>query len=776
MSRLNTPAPTLVEKTPVEKTSVEKAEHKYLGKPRKLLEGSGKISGRTRYAGDVSVPGMLHLRPVLSTRAHAKILGIDKREAEKTPGVVAVLSAQDLLTRDRPITSRSDAILAKDRVLFVGQPVVAVVAETEAAAADGAALVNVTYEELPVVSRLEEAERAPVIWPEGLPGGEATGVTHAALEEQEDEAQGKPSNAYKTSTYERGDIEAGFREADAVVEHAFRLASAYQGYLEPHAVVVEPDPLRGGLTLYTSTQGQFTVRNSVADILGLKRGKVRVVPMTVGGGFGSKYGTIEPLAAAVAYTLDKPVRLALTRLEDMQTTTPAPASHIALKLGAKKDGTLTAIQATTVVDAGAFGFEFGGLWPLLLGSNYRAPNLRIDSTEMLTNKTEMGAYRAPGAPHTTFAMESCIDELARALRLDPIEFRLKNVSITGDPMTNGKPWPSLGLKACLERLRDHPAWTERSTAEDEGVGIAVSSWPCAMSPSASVCRLEADGTVRVQVGSVDISGVNSSLVLVAAETLGVSPDEVELVQGDTDAGPFAPGSGGSQVTYSVAGAVAEAARDVRAKVLELAAEHLEARLEDLELKEGAVQVRGVPSSAIKLAKLASIAESKAGGPGPIIGQGRAAVQENAPGAVAHLVKVAVDRETGRVNVKQYLAIQDVGFALNPLMVEGQIHGGVVQGLGLGLFEGFSYDDHGYPITGSFMDYALPKASDVPDIEAVLLENPSPYGPYGARGVGEPPITAGAAAIANAVRDAVGVRTLETPIHPQSLWRALNEVS
>ena len=757
-------------------TVTEKPEtHSYVGKPRKLLEGLGKVAGRARYTGDLSVPGMLHLRPVTSPHAHAKIVSIDKSEAEKVPGVVAVLVASDLVTAEHTISSRSDAILAKDRVLFVGQPVVAVVAETEAAAEDGVDKVQVTYEELPGIGSLSQAtaDGAPVIWPEGLPQGGSAGVTHAEVEEQESEAKGEPSNVYKTSSYSRGDVEAAFEEADAVVEHTFDLSSAYQGYLEPHSVVVEPDQLLGGMTVHTSTQGQFGVRNKVADILGLSRGKVRVVPMTVGGGFGSKYGIVEPFAAAVAYTLGRPLRYVLTRSEDLQSTTPAPASRITLKIAGKRDGTLTAAKADIILDAGVFAFEFGGLWPLLLGSNYKFPNLNFETTEVGTNKTEMGAYRAPGAPHTTFAMESSIDELARALELDPLEFRLKNLSETGDPMTNGNPWPSLGLKECLTTLKDHAAWTGRQTAEDEGIGIAVSSWPCAMSPSASVCRLDSDGTLRVQVGSVDISGVNSSLVLVAAEALGVSPDRVEIIQGDTDSGPFAPGSGGSQVTYSVSGAVRRAAEQVRTKVLELAADHLEARLEDLELKDGNVQVKGVPSSATTLAKLAQIAEKTKGGPGPIVGEGSVAVEENAPGTVAHLAKVKVDRDTGQVTLLKYLAIQDVGFAINPTMVDGQIHGGVVQGVGLGLLEALRYDGGGQSLTSSFVEYAMPRATSVPDIETVLLNNPSPHGPFGARGVGEPPVTAPAAAIANAVRDAVGVRMTEMPITPQALWEAID---
>ncbi len=758
-------------------TPFTNTEHKVLGKGRKIIDGLDKIAGRARYVGDVTVPGLLHLRPVLSPVAHAKIISVDKSEAEKVPGVVAILTAQDLVTRDRTISSRSDAILAKDRVLFVGQPVIAVVAETEAAAEDAASKVMVEYEDLPVSSSIETslAESAHVIWPTGLPKGDLEVISHAEVEEEEEENEEEEiTNLYRTNHLERGDIEQGFAEADIIVEKHFKIASQYQAYLETHGCVIEPDALKGGLTIYTTTQGQFGVRNKVADILKLKRSNVRVVAMTVGGGFGSKYGTIEPLAATVAYTLNRPVKLILQRGEDLQTTTPAPPTQIKLKLGAKKDGSLTAAKADIIIDAGAFAFEFGGLTGLLLGSNYKFPSLKFEIKEVITNKTEMGAYRAPGAYQSTFAMEQCIDELARELKLDPVEFRLKNLSETDDPMANGSPWPSLNLKACLTRLSEHPAWTSQDKAEDEGIGIAVSAWPCALSPSASTCRVDSDGTVKVVVGSVDISGVNSSLVLVAAEVLGVSPDDVELIQGDTALGPFAPGSGGSQVTYSVSGAVANAAEDVKEKLVELAAEHLEARAEDIELVDGAAQVKGVPTSAVKLGKLAQIAESTRGGHGPIVGEGRSARKKNSPGSVAHLAKVKVDRDTGEVKVLQYVAVQDVGYALNPMLVEGQIHGGVVQAIGLGLFENHSYDEFGQLASASFMDYALPRTVDVPNIEAIQLNLPAPDGPFGARGVGEPPITAGAAAIANAIKDATGVRMTEMPMRPTTVWKALSE--
>jgi CO/xanthine dehydrogenase Mo-binding subunit len=556
-----------------------------------------------------------------------------------------------------------------------------------------------------------------------------------------------------------------------VVERIYKTPIVHQTYLEPCAVVAEPGPLGDSLTLYVSTQGQFGVRDEVARLLGLAKSKVRVVPMTVGGGFGAKYGIIEALVAATAIQLGRPVRMVLTRSEDFLTTTPSPATVIEIKTGAKRDGTLTAIQARVLMDNGVFPFTLGGIVGILLGGYYKCANVQIDCYEVFTNKPQAGAYRAPGAPSATFALESNIDDLARELGMDPLEFRYRNAAETGDLMGNGDPWPSMGLKQCLDRMREHPAWRERKPGE--GVGIAVGGWPCGMSPAAAVCRVDDDGTIRVHVGSVDISGVNSSFVLVAAEILGVAPEQVEIIQGDTQTGPYAGPSGGSQTTYSVAGAVASAAHEVRRKLLNVAADHFEAAVDDLELKDGMVQVKGVPSRSVPIGELADIAQGKRGGPGPIVGEGTAAVEENAPGFVVHLAKVAVDPDTGQVTPLRYVAVQDVGFALNPLMVTGQIQGGAVQGIGWGLYEAMVYDEHGQLLTGSFMDYDIPKIDTVPPVEIILVQNPSPLGPFGARGIGEPPITAGAAALANAVRDATGVRVTETPIRSESVWRAMH---
>lgn len=757
--------------------SQPQGEFRHLGKGRKLVDGLEKLTGRARYAGDVRLPGMLYARVVLSPYAHARILSIDAAQARVIPGVVAVLRAADLPTRGKVASSRTTTTLAADTVRYRGEPVALVLAESAAIATDGAAAVLVDYEPLEAVASMDRALEAdaPLIWPDGPPKAEVDlTAVHTGGAGSEAATTHERSNVHERKRFERGDVAAGLARADILIERTYTTPIIHQGYIEPHACVADPDPLRGTITIYTGTQGQFGVRDEVARLLGVERGKVTVTPMIMGGGFGAKYGIIEPLAAAAAVAVGRPVMLTLTRSEDFLTTTPSPASRIHLKLGATRDGTLTALQAEVDLDNGLYPFTLGGILSLLLGGYYRCDNLCIDVREVITHKPQAGAYRAPGAPQATFAIESSIDDLAHELGMDPLELRMLNAAGPEDLTGEGEPWDDLGLEKVLRAAREHPLWQERnSCAPGEGVGLAVGGWPCGSNTAAAVCRVDTDGTVRVHVGSVDISGVNSSFVLVAAEILGVAPEQVEIVAGDTRSGPYGPSSGGSQVTYSVSGAVAEAARAARRQLLEMASHMFEARVEDIEIQDGAAFVRGVPGRTIPIGALSAKAQNKRGGPGPIVGEGRSAPADNAASFVVHIVKVAVDRETGRVTPLRYVAIQDVGFALNPLMVEGQIHGGSAQGIGWGIYEAMRYDENGELLTGSLMDYTLPRATMLPPIEVQLVQNPSINGPFGVRGVGEPPITAGAAALANAVRAAVNVRVTDLPINDEKVWRALH---
>lgn len=754
----------------------ENNTYKYLGKPRKIVDGFDKVTGHARYTADLSLRGMVHARPVLSPYAHATITEIDTSEAETMPGVLAVLTAEDLPTYDKTMNSRNSSVLARGKVLFVGQPVAVIVAETAQAAQDAVDFVYVDYEPLPVVSDMDAAldPSAYTIWPHGLPQeGEDLTAAHGDSGPAGEASNDKPNNVLGETRFERGDIEQGFAEADVIVENTYNISVVHQAYLEPHSCVADPDPMGRGLTLYTATQGLYQVRDNVARLLDLPSSQVRVVPMVFGGGFGAKYGILEPLVGAVAMVVDRPVSMVLSRSEDFLTTTPSPAGRITLKTGIKNDGTLTALHAKSYNDNGIYSFQINGIIGGMIGGYYKWPNLLFEGFEVNTHKPQPGAYRAPGSPQATFAMESNMDEMARKLGRDPIDLRLQNVAEEGDLMGHGRPWPPMGLKNCLEALRDHPAWQEGKKNGNEGIGIAIGGWPSFMLPATANCHMDNDGTVNLTLGSVDISGVFSSFVLVAAEIMGVSPDDVRIVQGDTRTGPFGPSSGGSQVFYSLGGAVRKAAENARDKLLQLAGDHFEAAPEDIELAEGEAFVKGVPDKTVKLAQLATKARSMRGGPGPITGEGSASQEQNAPGFVAHLVKIHIDPDTGEIQPLHYTAIQDVGFAVNPLMVQGQMHGGALQGLGFGLYEAMNYDADGQLTTGSFMDYNLPRAESAPTVETVILEVPSPYGPFGARGVGEPPITAGAAAVANAIRDVTGARMTDLPIRPEALWREIS---
>jgi CO/xanthine dehydrogenase Mo-binding subunit len=736
-------------------------------------DGEPKVTGHSQYTGDLRVPELLHARLVLSPYAHARIVRIDSAEAARVPGVVGIFTADDLPLVEPDGLTRSRDPLARDRVFFEGQPVVAVVARSEAAAEDAAMLVDVEYDEQEAAVDPEQTlgdDRELVHGAEALGIREDAGA-HTSAGGHTEQIR-RPANATSADRYRRGDVEAGFAEADAVVEDEYRTAWVHQAYLETQSSMAVPDGA-GNLTVYTSTQGQFFVRSEVAKALGIPQKRVKVVMMEIGGGFGAKYALIDPLVAGLAWALRQPVRLVFSRNEDFLAANPAPGTVIRVKTGAKRDGTLTAMQATVIVDTGAFPGGTAGIVSLLLGGTYRFPNLLIDAYEVLTNKPGCGAYRAPGAPQACFAIEGQIEELAHALNLDPLDMRLKNAAREGDLMPMGSPWPVIGSIEVLDALREHPAWRNRSECgPDEGVGIAFGGWPAGTQPASAACRLNDDGSISIVVGSSDISGTRTGFALLAADAFGIDPDSVDIATADTDSAPFAGASGGSKITYTVGSAVMKAAQDAKRQVLEVAAEHLEAAVEDLEIVGKQVQVKGVPDRGVSLEQIAAITTAFGGKYEPILGNGRSAPPTSAPGFVAHLARVKVDRETGIVHILEYVAVQDVGRAINPAGIEGQIQGGSVQGIGWALYEQLVYDDDGRLRTTTFADYDLPSVAETPPMEVIMLEVPAPDGPLGARGVGEPPVVPGAAAIANAIYAAVGFRPNELPITPERLSSAL----
>lgn len=746
-----------------------------IGRPTPLIDGPAKITGKTRYASDLQAPGMLHARFVTSPHPHARILNIDASQALALPGVVAVLTAQNL-PNITPAT-RAYLLLARQRVIFVGQPVALVLAEDEATAQDAAELVMVDYDPLPAAITIDEAlaDDAPLVWPDGMPGESGEAAAHGADVGGEEETASGHSNVSNRTHFKRGDLSAGFAQAEVIIEQTFTMPMVHQNPLETHGTLVQIDPFSEQVTVYSSTQAPFAVRQQVAEALNITESNVRCISTPLGGAFGGKFVLYEALVALAAKVLGRPVRLILTRQEEMVTTNPAAPGRIRVKLGARQDGAFTALQGEVVFDGGCYPSAPVGIAMVLMGSVYNIPNVELLGTEVLTFKQSSGAYRAPGAPQGAFALESVVDDIARKLGLDPLELRLKNAAKPGDPMIHGDTWPTMGMTQVLETLQAHPAWQNRAEARaaGRGVGIAIGGWPGGTEPAAAACMLNRDGMLQVHLGSVDMSGTNTTFALLAAEIFGISPDKVQIINADTSTSVYAGAAGGSKITYTVGPALIEAAREARRQTLEIAADLLEADPADLEIVDDRVQVKGVPDRAIDLRRIAGKPMQFGGKYKPIFGQGRYAETRQSPGFCAQLAEVEVDRETGMVQVHKLVVVQDVGRAINPLAIEGQMMGGAVQGLGWALYENMVYDNYGQPISASWMDYTVPQMEHAArSIETVIVEVPSDYGPLGAKGVGEPPIIPTAGAVGNAIADAVGIRLTDLPMTPPRIVAAL----
>ena len=730
-------------------------------------EGRGKVDGATRFTADLDLPGLLHVQLVLSHLPSARIRSIETDAARSAPGVLAVVTGADLPDVE---AAGPDKPLAVDRVFYAGQPVVAVIAESEMAAADAALLVEIDFEPLPAVSDPEHAMRhdAPEVLEANAEGSEGDASMHGAATDSESEPVQRPRNVSSVATFKRGDVGAGLAEADAVVKATYRIAGVHHSFIETHVSMVRPEP-DGGVTIWAPTQGPFLVRDEIAKVLDAAPHEVRVISTPVGGGFGGKVTLLETLLVLLARRLQRPLRCALTRQQEFLMGHPAPAARFEIELGAKRDGTLVALRALYHYDNGATGGWHAGITGSFLGGTYRIPNFELTGYEVATNKTPTDAYRAPGAPQAYFALESAMDELAAKLGMDPIELRLHNASREGDPTADETPWPRIAMVECLEAARRHPLYTA-PLGPGEGVGVALGSWGGARSPAAAGCRVEPDGTVSILIGSPDISGSSTGLAMIAAEAFGISAEKVRVNVGDTSFAPQGPMAAGSQVTYSVGGAVYEAALEARRQLLEIATEELEAAPEDLDIVDGRVTVKGVPERFVEITKLVALSTEFMGRHRPINATGRSAVQSASPAFTVHIARVRTDSETGAFQLTGYAAIQDVGRAINAPEVEGQMHGGAVQSLGRALGEQLVYDAEGQLRSGSFLDYEIPTADQVPLIDVQLVEVPSTVGPLGAKGVGEPPAIPGVAALTNALARATGIRIREVPVDRSALVR------
>ncbi len=761
------------------------SEYAVLGKRVPRVDALEKVTGAAQYGGDVHLPGMLHGKFVRSEYPHAKILNIDTSAAEKLPGVRAIITQDDVESGRR--------VFATDKVLYLGEPIAAVAATDPDIAEEAADLIKIEYEVLPAVQDVMEAIEpdAPRLHSDDTKDGPARRAIRADLRklerdksEEDHSAEIAELNAQLEATEDdvyynisaethsaAGDVEQGFAESDLVVEDTYVIPRVHQTYMEPHVSVADVEST-GKVTVWASTQGPFAIRSGIAGTLGIPLNQINVVATTMGGGFGGRFGVALTHVPAVLLSqkTGRPVKIQMTREEEFTDGRPAPGCVIKLKTGVKNDGTILAREGLAFWDSGSVsGASIGST--IRLRGVYKFPHLKVDAYGVYTNKSGTAAYRAPGTPQVAFAGESQLDDIARKLDLDPVEFRLKNMRVEGDPVPAGPNEPKVGYKETLQAVADAVDWKNRTTGPNQGWGVAIGDWTNGCGPGGMFVSIHEDGSARIFHGSMDITGTDTALAQIVAEILTLPYEEVTISRGDTNSAPYATGSGGSVVTFTMGNTAKLAAEDTRRRLLELAAERLNTDVESLELKDGQVStIVGDPPKSIGFGELAAYSLSTTGG--PIVGKGSFARKPSTPALAAQIAQVEIDPETGRIKVLKMAASQDVGFAINPMAVEGQIEGGAVQGYAWATMEEMQYNEEGN-VNPGFVDYRVPTTADLPTVESVIVEVEAPDGPFGAKGVGEPPITPTLATMANAVADAVGIRITELPMKPEKVVEALH---
>ena len=744
-------------------------------------DGTDKVTGRAQYGDDVHLPGLLYGKILRSPYSHARIKSIDGTRALAHPEVRAVVTSADLpqplgLAEDltegamqNPLFT-SNNTLATDKALYKGHAIAAVAATSSHAAEEALSLIDVEYEVLPPVMDAVEAMKddAPILH-ERL-ATIASFTTRAGGLRREDD-QGKSSNLANRFTVEIGDPEQGFNDSDLVVEREFKTEAVHQGYIEPHSATAHWGA-DGRVTIWCSSQGHFGARDTVASILAIPVSSIRVIPMEIGGGFGGKLTYyLEPVAAVLSRKTGRPVKLTMSRTEVFEGTGPTSGGYIKVKVGVAKDGRITAADTQLLYDAGAFpGSPASGGAACVYGS-YDIPNARVEGLDVVTNRPKVAAYRAPGVPAATFGFEQVLDEICQKLEMDPLEFRLLNASKEGDRQVTGPRFGKIGCVETVQAAKDHDHYSTALEGPNRGRGIAGGFWRNNTGASSATAAVNADGTVSLVEGSADIGGSRAAAAQQCAEVLGISAEDVHPMVGDTDSIGYTSNTGGSGVAFKTGWACYEAAQDVRRQMIDRAATIWDVSTDDVDYADGAIFHKSDSELRFSFKELARRLN---GTGGPITG--RANVEPGGVGGAfaVHIVDVEVDPDTGKVDILRYTAVQDVGKAVHPSYVEGQIQGGVSQGVGWALNEEYFYNDKGEMANSSFLDYRMPTSLDLPMIDTVIVEVANPGHPYGVRGVGECPIVPPMAAVANAIHNAVGVRMTTLPMSPGNILRGLWE--
>ena len=728
-------------------------------------DGVDKVTGKAVFGPDFSVAGMLQGAVLRSPHPHARVRSIDTRKAAALPGVKAVVTGADFPNLESLIVSAGESsgdiihlsrtCMAHEKVLYEGHAVAAVAATSARIAREALALIVVDYEVLPHVLDPEQAAHvdAPLLHEDMFTKGA-------------DPKPAQPSNVSQVVALHRGDPAGALASAVKVVSGRYTTEFVHQGYIEPHACVASWSA-DGQAQIWASSQGHFSIRALTASVLGISQADIRVHPLEIGGGFGGKTGIyLEPVAMLLSRKTGRPVRLVMTRSEVFQATGPAPGAVVEVKIGADADGLLVGAEIDFIYNAGAYpGMTVN---PGLVGAlgHYRVANAAITGREVLTNRPAVKAYRAPGAPQITFAIESALDDLARELGIDPLELRLKNAVVPGDPQVSGVPFGAIGYVECIEAAKAHPHWTA-PLGPNQGRGVAGGFWGNYGGPSTAKVSLAEDGTVLVATGSPDIGGSRASMAIMAAETLGVSYESVRTVIADTASIGYSMVTGGSRTTFATGKAVIEAAEAVIAELKTRAARMWSVEPDRVTWADGVAE--SPTGEQLTIRQIAARAAFSGGPISATIGLNAAGYL---PGFAVHICDVEVDPETGHTQVVRYTAVQDVGRAIHKAYVEGQMQGGAVQGIGWALNEAYVYGPDGRMENAGFLDYRMPVAADLPMIDTVMIEVPNPAHPYGVKGVGEAPIVPPLAAVANAVRDATDKRLYDLPLSPDRIYAAM----
>ena len=734
-------------------------------------DGYEKVTGKAIYGADIKLPGLIWGAVSRSPHAHAKIISIDTSEAKKMDGVLAVITHEDMPKAENKMVDlgegsvnfkwASEKLMANNKVIYRGQPVAAIAAIDRHVAEEAARKILVEYEVLDSVTNVVDAmkENAPIIL-EDLIGDDLGEKIHN-------------TNMSEHIRHDFGDVEKSMEDSDHIFEGEFNMEMVHQGYIEPHnATAVWNED--GQIKIWTRTQGAFPARTQIAGILQVNVSQVKVTPLEIGGGFGGKIPVyFEPIAAILSKKSGRPVKMVMERTAFFETTGPTPGGKIKVKLGVNNDMKINSAMSEIWCEAGANPGGMIGPAAMCIYAPYNIPNMRIDAWDILVNKPKIAAYRAPGSPQVAFAMESLVDELCEELNWDSLEFRIKNASKSGTRRGDGVRFSKIGLEEVLSAAKASDHWNSPLGTPSSGIkrgrGIASGYWFNIGLKSAANLAVNSDGSVVLTEGSTDIGGSRASMAMHVAEVLGIDAHDVKPNIVDTDSIGFTDVTGGSRTTYATGYACWEAANNLVIELKKRVSILWDVTPEEISFNDGVFS----HNNEEKIISFKDLASKLGDLGGPATSTGSVDLSSAGDGFGMHIVDLDIDVETGKTDIVRYTAIQDVGTAIHPSYVEGQLQGGAVQGIGWALNEEYYMLNNGSMANSSFLDYRMPTSLDLPKIDTILVEVPNPLHPYGVRGVGEVPICPPIPAIANAIKNAIDVRLYDTPMNAGRIIKSLS---